>query len=161
MSTSNPLTSTRARTLPLSKRGLNFEMLMWIYTRLSALGMYFFMLIALIGALYMGARYQMSLADLMRWLFMPNVSHVEQVPTIQNIDAWATVFWKLVASGMYLLATSHGVHGLVVIADDYIVSPTGRKTVRFLSILMMISMVLIGLYLIWQEPLLKLWGGAQ
>jgi len=118
---------TGVRILPLNKRGLNFEMLMWIYTRISALGMYFFMLISLIGALYMGARYQMSLADLMRWLFMPNVSHVEQVTTVVNVDAWATVFWKLMASGMYLLAASHGVHGLVVIADDYIVSSAGRK----------------------------------
>lgn len=109
----------------------------------------------------MGARYQMSLADLMRWLFMPNVAHVEQVTTVQNVDAWATVFWKLVASGMYLLATSHGVHGLVVIADDYIVSSSGRKIVRLLSIVMMISMTLIGLYIIWQEALLKLLGGAQ
>jgi len=153
--------SSKARTLPLNKRGLNFEMLMWIYTRLSALGMYFFMFIALIGALYMGARYQMSLADLMRWLFMPNISHVEQVTTVENIEAWATVFWKLVASGMYLLATSHGVHGLVVIADDYIVGSLGRKIVRFLSIVMMGAMILIGLYIIWQEPLLKLLGGAQ
>jgi len=140
---------SKSRTLPLNKRGLNFEMLMWIYTRLSALGMYLFMFIALVGALYMGARYQMSLSDLMRWLFMPNVAHVEQVPTIQDVDAWATLFWKLVASGMYLLATSHGVHGLVVIADDYIVKPLGRKIVRFLSIVMMVSMSLIGLYVIW------------
>lgn len=151
----------KARTLPLNKRGLNFEMLMWIYTRFSALGMYLFMFIALIGALYMGARYQMNLADLMRWLFMPNVAHVEQVATIQNVDAWATVFWRLVASGMYLLATSHGVHGLVVIADDYIVSSQGRKITRLVSIVMMISMTLIGLYIVWQEPLLQLLGGAQ
>jgi len=63
--------------------------------------------------------------------------------------------------GMYLLATSHGVHGLVAIADDYIISSFGRKIVRFLSIVMMGAMVLIGLYIIWQEPLLKLLGGAQ
>ncbi len=159
MNTTHASRRTGSRTLPLNRRGLNFEMLMWIYTRISALGMYFFMLIALIGALYMGARYQMSLADLMRWLFMPNAAHVEQIPTVQNIDAWTTMFWKLVASGMYLLAVSHGVHGLVVIADDYIVSRVGRKTTRFLSIVMMISMTLIGLYLIWQELLLNLLGG--
>ena len=149
---SNTLKGTRARTLPLNKRGLNFEMQMWIYTRLSALGMYLFMFIALIGALYMGARYQMSLADLMRWLFMPNVTHVEAT-NVPDVAPWVTPFWKLVASGMYLLATSHGVHGLVVICDDYIVGKNGRNIVRILSIIMMLSMTLIGLYLIWQDLL--------
>jgi succinate dehydrogenase hydrophobic anchor subunit len=48
---------------------------------------------------------------------------------------------------------AHGVHGLVVIADDYIVSPGGRKVVRFISIVMMISMSLMGLYILWQDIL--------
>ena len=149
--------SATNRTLPLNKRGMNFEMFMWIYTRLSALGMYFFMFISLLGALYMGARYQMTLADLMRWLFMPNAVHVQST-NIPDIGPWEGIFWKLVATGMYLLATSHGVHGLVAIADDYIVSASGRKVVRFFSIVMMISMTLIGLYLIWQDILLAFLG---
>jgi succinate dehydrogenase hydrophobic anchor subunit len=40
-----------------------------------------------------------------------------------------------------------------VIADDYITSEGGRKAVRLLSIVMMISMMLIGLYLLWQDIL--------
>ena len=66
----------KPRTLPLSKRGLNFEMLMWYFTRLSALAMYGLILFAIIGALVMGARTQMNFADLMRWGFMPNGTHV-------------------------------------------------------------------------------------
>jgi hypothetical protein len=37
----------------------------------------------------------------------------------------------------------------VVIADDYITSSRGRLTVRWISIAMMISMSLIGLYVLW------------
>jgi succinate dehydrogenase hydrophobic anchor subunit len=55
----------------------------------------------------------------------------------------------LVASGLFLTATAHGVHGLVVIADDYIVSPGGRKIVRFLSMVAMAGMSLAGLYVLW------------
>jgi succinate dehydrogenase hydrophobic anchor subunit len=50
---------------------------------------------------------------------------------------------------MVLVATAHGVHGLVVIADDYIVSDGGRKVVRFLSMVAMVGMGLAGLYVLW------------
>ncbi len=138
----------KSRTLSLSKRGLNFEMLMWIFTRLSALGMYFFVLIGIIGALIMGARNEMNFADMMRWGFMPNGTHVQNT-NISDLPLWITPFWKLSASALYLLAVSHGVHGLVVIADDYISSKLGRNIVRWISIVTIVSMAIVGLYVIW------------
>ena len=138
----------KSRTLPLSKRGLNFEMLMWLFTRLSALGMYFFILLAAIGALIMGARNQMNLADVMRWAFMPNATHVLNT-NVPDLAPWQSPFWKLCGSALLLLAVAHGVHGLVVIADDYIVTPRGRQIVRAISIVVMIVMAFIGLYVIW------------
>jgi succinate dehydrogenase hydrophobic anchor subunit len=138
----------KPRTLPLSKRGLNFEMLMWYFTRLSALAMYGLILFAIIGALVMGARTQMNFADIMRWGFMPNGTHVQN-SDIPDLAPWVVPFWKLVASALLLVATAHGVHGLVVIADDYIAKHAGRQVVRFLSIVFMLSMIGIGLYVIW------------
>lgn len=142
------MATTRPRTLPLSKRGFNFEMLMWLFTRLSALGMYALILFAIIGALVMGARNDMNLADVMRWGFMPNNTHVQST-NVPDLAPWSTPFWRLTASALLLLATAHGVHGLVVIADDYIVTPRGRLIVRWISIAMMILMSLIGLYVLW------------
>ena len=140
---------TTKRTLSIKQRGLtNFEAIMWIFTRLSALGMYALILFAVIGALVMGARNQMNLADVMRWGFMPNVTHVQSTD-VPDLDLWASPFWKLTASALLLIAVGHGVHGLVVIADDYIAGERGRKSVRFISIVMIISMIIIGLYLIW------------
>ncbi len=140
---------TTKRTLSIKQRGLtNFEAIMWIFTRLSALGMYALILFAVIGALVMGARNQMNLADVMRWGFMPNVTHVQSTD-VPDLDLWASPFWKLTASALLLIAVGHGVHGLVVIADDYIAGERGRKIVRFISIVMIISMIIIGLYLIW------------
>ena len=141
--------SDKKRTLSIGGRGLtNFESIMWVFTRLSALAMYGFILIAIIGALIMGARNQMNLADVMRWAFMSNSTHVQST-NIPDLAPWATLFWRLVASGMLLVATAHGVHGLVVIADDYITSSVGRNIVRVLSIIFMTAMSLIGLYLLW------------
>ena len=142
------MTISKRRTLPLSKRGLNFEMAMWLFTRLSALAIYGLILVAIIGALIMGARNDMNLADVLRWGFMPNASHVQSTE-VPDLEPWATPFWKVTASLLLLLAVAHGVHGMVVIADDYIVSSRGRLIVRWLSIILTISMSIIGLYILW------------
>jgi succinate dehydrogenase hydrophobic anchor subunit len=140
--------AVKSRTLPLSKRGLNFEMFMWLFTRLSALAIYGLILIAIIGALIMGARTQMNLADVLRWGFMPTSTHVQSTD-VPDLAPWSTPFWRVTGSLLLLVAVAHGMHGLVVIADDYIVSSRGRNTVRVLSIILMISMSLIGLYVLW------------
>ena len=140
----------KSRILPLNKRGFNFEMFMWIITRLTALGMYALLLTAVIGALIMGARTQMNIADVIRWSFMPNPSHVQST-NVPDLVPWSTTFWRLVASIFLFVAVSHGVHGLVVIADDYIVSSRGRNIVRVLSILMVIAMLGMGLYILWTQ----------
>ena len=138
----------KTRTLPLRKRGLNFEMFMWLVTRLTALAMYALLLTAVIGALIMGARTQMNLADVIRWGFMPNPSHVQST-NVPDLAPWESPFWQIIGSAFLFIAVSHGVHGLVVIADDYIVSPRGRNIVRTLSILMVLAMTAMGLYILW------------
>jgi len=142
------MAATKSRSLPLSRRGLNFEMLMWLFTRLSALAMYGLILVAIVGALIMGARTQMNMADVLRWGFMPNSTHVQSTD-ITDLAPWASPFWRVTGSLLLLLAVAHGVHGCVVIADDYIVSPRGRNTVRLLSIVFMLSMMGTGLYILW------------
>ena len=142
------MSDSKSRNLTLSQRGMNFEMLMWYFTRLSALAMYALILFGLIGALVMGARNQMNMADIMRWAFMPNVTHVQNT-NAPDIAPWASTLWKLTACALVLIAVAHGVHGLVVIADDYIASAGGRKIVRLLSIVFMVLMMGIGLYIIW------------
>jgi len=142
------MTATKPKSLPLSKRGLNFEMMMWMFTRLSALAMYALILFAIIGALIMGAREQMNLADVLRWGFMPNSTHVQSTD-VPDLAPWSTTFWRLTGSALLLVATAHGVHGLVVIADDYIVTSRGRNIVRLLSIIFMLFMMGAGLYILW------------
>jgi len=142
--------TARTRRLPFSRRGLNFEMLMWLFTRLTALGMYALVLFALVGALIMGARNNMGFADVMRWAFMPTVTHVQSTD-VPELDPWSTPLWKVTACLMLLVAAAHGIHGLVVIADDYIVTAGGRRLVRWLSVLFLASMSVIGVLLIWNS----------
>jgi succinate dehydrogenase hydrophobic anchor subunit len=139
---------TKGRSLSIFKRGLTFEAVMWAYTRLSALGMYGLILIAILGALIMGARTQMNMADVLRWGFMPNVTHVQDTG-VPDLAPWSTPLWKSLASLMVLVAASHGVHGVVVILDDYIASRGGRRIVRLLSIAFIVPMIPIAVYVIW------------
>ncbi len=140
--------AAKPKTLPLSARGLNFEMLMWAFTRLTALGMYAIILFGMIGALIMGARTNVNFADIMRWAFTSDVSHVLN-STLPDTAPFATPFWRLVGSLMILIATAHGVHGLVVVCDDYITGPIGRRNVRILSVIFMLFLMFAGIYVIW------------
>lgn len=140
--------NAKPRKLSLSKRGLNFEMLMWIFTRLSALAMYALVLVAAIGALIMGARTEMNIADVLRWSFMPNVTHVQST-NVPDLVPWATPFWKLVASLFLLVAASHGLHGLLSVLDDYFVLHWQRQFFRVLVIVLLIFFSIIGVYVIW------------
>jgi succinate dehydrogenase hydrophobic anchor subunit len=140
--------AAKSRSLPLSQRGLNFEMMMWLFTRLSALAMYALILFGLIGALIMGARTEMNFADVLRWSFTPDVTHVQST-NVPDLAPWSSAFWRLVASALVLVASAHGMHGLVVIADDYVVTPRGRQIARILSIIFLVCMSSIGVYVIW------------
>jgi succinate dehydrogenase hydrophobic anchor subunit len=84
----------------------------------------------------------------MRWSFMPEVTHVQNT-NVPDLAPWQSPYWKLAGSALLLLAIAHGVHGLVVIADDYIVSPRCRQIVRIISILVMLAMIYIGLNVVW------------
>jgi len=137
-----------SRNLSPLKRGLSFEMIMWIFTRLSALAMHAFFLIGAIGALIMGARSQMSFADLMRWGFMPNVTHVQNT-NVPDLTPWASPFWKLFACLFLLVAAAHGIHGLVVVLDDYFAQPRVRQIVRVFSIVFLLAIGGMGVYVIW------------
>lgn len=138
----------KPRTVSITRRGFDFETFMWLFTRLSALVMYALALTGLVGALVMGARTQMNLADLMRWVFTPNVTHVQNT-NVPDLAPWATSFWRIMASAFVFFATSHGLHGLLSVIEDYLTLGWLRRTLRILVLLLTLFMIFVGIYLIW------------
>lgn len=138
----------KPRTVSMSRRGFDFETSMWLFTRLSALLMYLFALIGIIGALIMGARTQMNLADILRWTFMPNPNHVLNT-NVPDLAPWSTVFWKVLGSLFVFFATSHGLHGLLSVLEDYISRVWLRKSLRILIVVIVLLMSGIGIYVLW------------
>jgi len=138
----------KSRTVSMAKRGFDFETTMWIFTRVSALAMYLFALVGVVGALLMGARTQMNLADLIRWTFMPNPNHVLNTDVADMIP-WSTLFWKLTGSAFVFFAASHGLHGVLSVIEDYLTHPGLRRALRWLVLILLIVMTLIGIYVLW------------
>ncbi|MCX7607986.1 MAG: hypothetical protein N2049_02035 [Anaerolineales bacterium] len=136
------------RTLSLKERGFDFETFMWFYTRISALAMYLFGFVALLGAMVMGARLHMTLADVIRWSFMPTLYHVQNTD-IPAIEPWVSLFWKLTASLFVLFAAGHGLHGLLSVIEDYMTIPWLRRTFRMVVLALWVGVSYIGIYLIW------------
>jgi succinate dehydrogenase hydrophobic anchor subunit len=132
-----------ARTLPVSKRGFNFEMFMWAFTRFTVIAMYGLILAGLLGGLILSARTGANLADILYWAFFPNMA---ENPLGQ---VWMTVVTKLMVIAFVLAACGHGVHGVLEILDDYFASPRARRWSRNAIILYAIVASLIAMYVIW------------
>ena len=144
--------AAKHRTLSLSKRGFDFEIFMWLFTRLSALAMYLCAFIGLVGALILGARTQVNFADLLRWSFMPDSNHVLMNTTLNNVtDAavWASVYWKVLGSIFVTFATSHGLHGLLSVEEDYLKNPVVRRILRYVVLALTFIGIAIAIYVIW------------
>jgi len=131
------------RTLPVSKRGLNFEMFMWGFTRFTVIAMYGLILAGLIGALSLSAQTGANVGDILYWAFFPNLAEnpLEQV--------WMTILAKLMVIAFVLTACGHGVHGVLEILDDYFTSETARRWSRNFIIAYAILASLIAIYVIW------------
>jgi succinate dehydrogenase hydrophobic anchor subunit len=136
----------RPRTIPV--RGFNFDYLMWLFTRFSALAMYALALAGLVGALIMGARTEMNMADLMRWVFMPNSTHVINT-NVPDITPWASPFWRTMGSIFLIFAGAHGLQGLLNVVEDYLSNARVRQVFRILVFMVWVLMSAIGIYVIW------------
>ena len=140
------------RILSLRRRGFDFEIFMWLFVRLSALAMYLCAFIGLVGALIMGARTQVNFADLLRWSFMPDSNHVLMNTTLNNIvnaDVWASLFWKIMGSIFVAFAASHGLHGLLVVIEDYLKNAVVRRILRYVVLVLTFIGIAIAIYVVW------------
>lgn len=125
---------------PAPKIGFSFEYLMWIFTRISGLFMIAFGLLGLCLAFWYGARTQLGLNDVMRWVFFPNSYHVQGV---ENTDLWYNDFWKIMQVLVIFFAGTHGVNGLRVVLEDYVKRPWLRIFLRSVLFLFWLFMLLV------------------
>jgi succinate dehydrogenase hydrophobic anchor subunit len=130
------------RTLPLSKRGFNFEVFMWAFTRFTVIAMYGLIIVGILGALSLSAQTGANFGDILYWAFFPNLA---ENPLGQ---IWMTILAKLMVIAFVLSACGHGVHGVLEILDDYFTSPLARRWSRNFIIAYAVVASLIAMYVI-------------
>ena len=128
--------------------GFSFEYFMWIFTRLSGVGMIFLAVVGMIGAFIMGARLQMDLATLMRWTFFPNPNHVVNSNIPDVAIGWATAFWQIMQMLIVFFGITHGFNGLRVVVEDYTGQSIWRPFLRGLIFLLWMFMLIVAVYVI-------------
>ena len=133
------------RTLPLSKRGFNFEVFMWAFTRFTVIAMYGLIIVGLLGALTLSAQTGANFGDILYWAFFPNMA---ENPLGQ---IWMTILAKLMVIAFVLSACGHGVHGVLEILDDYFTSHAARRWSRNVVITYAVVASLIATYVIWTK----------
>lgn len=131
------------RTLPINKRGLNFETFMWAFTRFTVVAMYGLVLAGIIGALIVSAQTGANLGDVLYWAFFPNMAANPFGAT------WMTWLAKLMVIAFVLTACGHGVHGVLEIWDDYVISEVGRRWARNIVITYAIVASIAAIFIIW------------
>jgi len=132
-----------ARTLPLSKRGLNFETFMWAFTRFTVIAMYGLFFAGIIGGLIVSAQTGANLGDVFYWAFFPTTA-------VNPLGAgWMTWLAKLMVIAFVLSACGHGGHGVLEILDDYFTSHMARRWSRNFIIAYAVLTIFIAIYMIW------------
>ncbi len=126
----------------------SFEYLMWIFMRLSALAMFLLVMVGLIGALLMGARIQMDLPTLMRWVFFPNPNHVVNSNIPDIAVGWATAYWQVMQMVLIFFAASHAFNGLRVVIEDFIGHSFLLPLLRGLIFLLWLTSLIVAVYVI-------------
>jgi succinate dehydrogenase / fumarate reductase membrane anchor subunit len=130
------------------QRGLTFEYIMWIFTRLSGLAMIVLALMGLISALIMGARTQMDLGTLMRWTFFPNPNHVVSSNIPDIAFGWANGFWQVMQMLLIVFGVTHGFNGLRVVVEDFTGPSFWQPVFRGLVFLLWLFVLIVAIYVI-------------
>ena len=127
--------------------GFNFEHFMWMFTRLSGVALVALAMVGFLGALIMGASFQLDLPTLMRWTFFPNPAHVEsRVASVYT--GWASAFWQIMQILIIFLGATHGFNGLRAVIEDFEGKSEWKPLLRGVVFLSWIIVLMMALYII-------------
>ena len=130
-----------------TQRGINFDYIMWVFTRLSALGMYLLILIGIVAVIIIGARQNMTLPDVVRWVFSPVEGHGSNANLV-SLTVLSNPFWKGLVFLLILTAGSHGLHGILSVEEDYLLKSKLIRPLRNLIFILWVIISIISAYVI-------------
>jgi succinate dehydrogenase / fumarate reductase membrane anchor subunit len=125
-----------------------FEYGMWLFTRISGLGLMVFGAVSMGVAFALGGRLYLDMPATFRWMFFTNPNHVinSNIPSVT--PGWSNAFWQIYSMLMIFMAAVHGFNGLRMVLEDYIESPLLIAFLRGLTLLMLIGAIIVAIYVV-------------
>jgi succinate dehydrogenase / fumarate reductase membrane anchor subunit len=125
-----------------------FEYGMWLFTRISGLGLMLFGAISMGVGFAMGGRLYLNMPATFRWMFFPNPNHVinSNIPSVS--PGWSNAFWQIYSMLMIFMASVHGFNGLRMVLEDYVESPLVIAFLRGFTLLMLVGAIIIAVYVV-------------
>ncbi len=133
---------------PVPHPGVNFEYVMWLFTRLSGLALVLLGIIGATGALILGARQQMDLAALLRWAYFPNPNHVINSNIPDLTAGWINLWWESLEMVVLFFGVSHGLNGLRNVIEDYVNKGALQTTLRLVVLALWIFFLVAGVLIV-------------
>jgi len=128
--------------------GVNFEYLMWIFTRISGIALVTLAVVGMATAFVLGARTQIDLPTLMRWTFFPNPNHVVNSNIPDVTLGWANGFWQVMQILLVTFGITHGFNGLRVVLEDFIGPSFTKPLLRGFLFMLWLFMLIVAVYVI-------------
>lgn len=125
-----------------------FEFGMWLFTRLSGLGMIILAAVNLAMAFIMDGRTLLDLPATMRWMFFPNPNHVVNSNIPDVMIGWSNAFWQIFSTIIIFLAAAHGLNGLRMVIEDYVERQQIVYVLRGLMFVLWIGGMIFAIYVI-------------
>ena len=125
-----------------------FEYGMWLFTRLSGLGMILLAAVNLAMAFIMDGRTLLDLPATIRWMFFPNPNHVVNSNIPDVTVGWSNAFWQIFSTIIIFLAAAHGLNGLRMVIEDYVERRQIVYALRGLLFVLWIGGMIVAIYVI-------------
>jgi succinate dehydrogenase / fumarate reductase membrane anchor subunit len=125
-----------------------FEYGMWLFTRLSGLGMILLATVNLALAFVMGGRTLLDLPATIRWMFFPNPNHVIDSNIPDVTVGWSNAFWQIFSTIIIFLAAAHGINGVRMVIEDFVERRQIVYALRGLFFILWIGGMIIAIYVI-------------
>ena len=132
----------------LTRSSGSLDYSLWLFTRLSGLGLMLFAAVSMALAFVLGGRTLLDLPTMLRWMFFPNPNHVinSNIPDITV--GWSNAFWQIFGFLIVLLASAHGFNGVRMVLEDYLRSPLAVLIVRWSLLVIWLGCLIVAVYVI-------------
>ncbi len=128
--------------------GVNFEYVMWLFTRISGVALILLAIVGAFGAMIMGARNQLDLPSLLRWTYFPNPNHVINSNIPDLTAGWISAWWQSLQITLLAFGVTHGMNGLRNVIEDYVHKGSLQTVLRVVVLVLWAFFMVIGIMIV-------------